>query len=108
MGFNFNNFVHRYATKQPGITQQPHVGGTIASTLKAHSPQFSREKRLKKSLPEKKPFICVTLEDEMTVDEPVPAIQQETTAKPPQVRYKFKYTLALHLAPPLMFSLHEF
>ena len=96
MGFNLKNVVHRYTTKQPGITEQPHVGGTIASTLKACSPQFPREKRLKKSLPEKKPVICVTIEDEMTVDDP--AIRQEIKAKQPQVSYKFKHALRLHLS----------
>ena len=99
-------FAHRYVTKQPGIAEQPHVGGTIAPTVKARSPEVPRAKRLKKSLPEKKSIICATIEDKMTVDDP--AIQQETKAKPPQVSYKFKYTLPLHLAPPFMFSLHGF
>ena len=85
IGLKLNNFVHRYATKQPGMTQQPHVGGTIAPTVKAYTPEFPRAKRLKKSLPEKKPVICVTIDDEMAVDEPTPAIKKETKAKDPQV-----------------------
>ena len=109
MGFNFNNFVHRYATKQPEITQQPHVGGTITSRLKACTPEFPRAKRLKKSLPEKKPVILVTIDDEIIVDEPAPAAQQETKAMAPQVSFKLnKALLACHstslVSPPLIFN----
>ena len=105
MGFNLKNVVHRYTTKQPGITEQPHVGGIIASKLKANTPEFSRAKRLKRSLPEKEPVICVTIEDEMTVDDP--AIRQERKAKSPQVSYKFKYALPLHLSCLPSMSLNE-
>ena len=80
------------------MTQQPHVGGTIAPTVKAYTPEFPRAKRLKKSLPEKKPVICVTINDEMAVDEPTPAIKQETKAKSPQVSYKLNKALPLHLS----------
>ena len=90
--------MHRYTTKQPGNTEQPHVGGTIAPTVKAYTPEFPRAKRLKKSLPEKKPVILITKDDEIIVDEAAPAVKQETRAKPPQVSYKFKQTLPPHLS----------
>ena len=64
------------------------VQGTIASTLKARTPEFQRAKQLKESLAEKKekiPFILGTIKIEITVHGPSPAVKQET--KTPQVSY---------------------
>ena len=100
-----NNFFHRYTTKQPGIPQQPHIGGIIAPTVKARSPEFPRAERLKKSFPEKKPVIVITKDDEIIVGEHATVVQQETKAMPPQVSYKLnKVLLACHstslVSPP--------
>ena len=76
-------FVHRYATKKPGILEQPHVGGTIAPTLRAQSPEFLNQ--LEESLTEKKiraPAILV--DEEMTFDNPSP-VQQEKNVETNQV-----------------------
>ena len=69
-------FVHRYATKQPGITEQSHVGGTIAPTPRARSPEFLNQ--LEESLAEKKikqqgpePLA----DEKMTVDDPAPTVE---------------------------------
>ena len=67
-------FVHRYATKKPGILEQPHVGGTIAPTLRAQSPEFLNQ--LEESLAEKKIRAPAILVDEkMTVDDPAPTVE---------------------------------
>ena len=49
---------------------------------------------MKKTLPEKKPVICVTIDDEIIVDEPAPAAQQETKAMAPQVSNKLNKALS--------------
>ena len=44
-------------------------------------------------MPEKKPVICVTIDDETIVEEPAPAVKQETEAKTSQVSYKLNKAL---------------
>ena len=87
------------------MTQQPHVGGTIAPTVKAYSPEFPRAKRLNKSLQEKKPVILITIDNEMAVDEPPSATQQGPKAMAPQVSYKLnKALMACHFTSLIVSS----
>ena len=80
-------FVHRYVTKQPGIPEQPHVGGTsITPTPRASSPEppnqlegFLAEENKKQQGP------VILVEEEMTFDDPAPVHQQEIHTETHQV-----------------------
>ena len=93
-------FNHRYVTKQPGITEQPHVGGTIAPTPRARSPEFPNQ--LEETLAEKKvkqhgPELLV--DEEMAVDDPAPTEQQEpSNIETCQVCYIMKFNISKFLS----------
>ena len=83
-------FVHRHATQQHGISEQHYVGGPIASTSRAPTPEFPNQ--LEETLVEKKikqEALELLVDEKMTVDGPDSVLHQETMTKRenPQVSY---------------------